>query len=324
MTILVIGGTGTLGRQIVKELLENGYDVRCLVRNVKKASFLREWGATIVYGDLKLPETIPKTFKGVKAIIDASTLRLDDNIAKIEEIDLLGKLCLVKAAKSANIKNFIFFSITENDDYKSILLMKFKNKIENILKNSEISYSIFQLSGFYQGLILQYAVPILEKEEIFITNDLNSYIDSQDVAKICVKFLNKNFKLEKKKTVALKGQKNWNSKDILKLCEELAGQKANVKTSSSLILGIFKKIIGFCKWGWVIQDRLSFNQIINSKNQTEYPKDFNYSESEIDIYKNDLLSLENYFQEYFENMLKKLKTLNYDKNQNIKRKELIF
>ena len=299
MTILVIGGTGTLGRQIVKELLENGYDVRCLVRNVKKASFLREWGATIVYGDLKLPETIPKTFKGVKAIIDASTLRLDDNIAKIEEIDLLGKLCLVKAAKSANIKNFIFFSITENDDYKSILLMKFKNKIENILKNSEISYSIFQLSGFYQGLILQYAVPILEKEEIFITNDLNSYIDSQDVAKICVKFLNKNFKLEKKKTVALKGQKNWNSKDILKLCEELAGQKANVKTSSSLILGIFKKIIGFCKWGWVIQDRLSFNQILNSKNRTEYPKDLNYNESEIDIYKNDLLSLENYFQEYF-------------------------
>lgn len=324
MTILVIGGTGTLGRQIVKELLDNGYNVRCLVRNIKKASFLKEWGATIAYGDLKLPETIPKNFKGIKTVIDASTLRLDDNIAKIEEIDLLGKLCLVKAAKSANIKNFIFFSITENDDYKSILLMKLKNKVENILKNSEISYSIFQLSGFYQGLILQYAIPILEKEEIFIANDLNSYIDSQDVAKICVNFLNKNIKLEKKETVALKGEKNWKSKDIIKICEELAGQKANVKTSSFLLISIFKKIIGFCKWGWVIQDRLSFNQIISNKNSIQSIKDLKYNDPENPVYKNDLLPLETYLQEYFESMLKKLKTLNYDKNQNVKRKELIF
>jgi len=324
MTILVIGGTGTLGRQIVKELLNNGYDVRCLVRNMKKASFLKEWGATITYGDLKLPETIPKNFKGIKAVIDASTLRLDDNIAKIEEIDLLGKLCLVKAAKSANIKNFIFFSITENDQYKSILLMKLKNKIENILKNSEISYSIFQLSGFYQGLILQYAIPILEKEEIFITKDLNSYIDSQDVAKICLKFLNKNFNLGNNKTISLNGQKNWKSNDIIKVCEELAGQKANIKNSSFLLISIFKKIIGFCKWGWVIQDRLSFNQILSSKNIIEYVKELEYSDTENPFYKTDLLPLETYLQEYFESMLKKLKTLNYDKNQNVKRKELIF
>ena len=324
MTILVIGGTGTLGRQIVRELLDNGYDVRCLVRNVKKASFLKEWGATLAYGDLKLPETIPKNFKGIKVVIDASTLRLDDNVAKIEEIDLLGKLCLLKAAKSANIKNFIFFSITENDDYRSILLMKFKNKIENILKSSEISYSVFQLSGFYQGLILQYAIPILEKEEIFTTNDLNSYIDSQDVAKICIKFLNKNWKLEKKRTIALKGQKNWKSNEIVKICEELAGQKANAKKSSFLLISIFKKVIGFGKWGWVIQDRLSFNQIISSKRNIEDVRNLEHTAAENLVYKSDLLPLEYYLQEYFESMLKKLKTLNYDKNQNVKRKELIF
>jgi len=324
MTILVIGGTGTLGRQIVKELLDNGYDVKCLVRNLRKASFLKEWGATIVYGDLKLPETIPKNFKGIKTVIDASTLRLDDNLAKVEEIDLLGKLCLVKAAKSGNIKNFIFFSITENDNYKSILLMKLKSKIENILKNSQISYSIFQLSGFYQGLILQYAIPILEKEEIFITNDLNSYIDSQDTAKICVKFLNKNFKLEKNKIIALKGQKSWESNDIVKVCEELAGQKAKVKTSSFFLINILKKIISFCKWGWVIEDRLSFNQIISNKNSIESIKDLRSNSANNLVYKNDLLPLENYLQEYFESMLKKLKTLNYDKNQNVKRKELKF
>ena len=107
MVLLIVGGTGTLGRQIVRQALEEGYEVRCLVRSLKRAAFLKEWGAELVRGDFCVPETLPPALDGAIATIDAATARPTDALS-IRQIDWQGKVNLIQAAKRAGVDRYIF------------------------------------------------------------------------------------------------------------------------------------------------------------------------------------------------------------------------
>lgn len=330
MSILVVGATGTLGRQIVRQMLDAGYPVRCLVRNVRKANFLREWGAELVYGDLKLPETIPLTLTGVTTVIDVATLRPEEEFATLQEVDLIGKIALIKAAKIAKIDKFVFFSIEENEKYQSIPLMRLKKKMESILSESEIPYTVFQISGFYQGLIAQYAIPILEQQTIYTTQDsaLTTYLDTRDIAKLCTKMLIIDSELTSKagNIVKLEGQKKWNSSEIIKVCEEISGQSAKISFTPLALLSLVKNIMGISKWTWDIQDRLAFSELLLTNNNRNIvgKKWDSKLYSTIRFNSKQITNLEDYLQDYFENILKKLRDLNYDQNQASKRKDLTF
>ena len=65
MNVLVLGGTGTVGSQVVRELLGRGADVSVLTRDVKKALAA---GVKPVAGDLLDPSTIRSAFAGYGAV----------------------------------------------------------------------------------------------------------------------------------------------------------------------------------------------------------------------------------------------------------------
>jgi uncharacterized protein YbjT (DUF2867 family) len=319
MSLLIIGGTGTLGRQIVLQALRKGYQVRCLVRNFRKASFLKEWGAELVYGDLTRPETLPPCLKGITAIIDASTSRANE-FESLKKVDWEGKLSLIEAARVASIKRFVFFSPQNLEQFQRIPLMKVKNGIEMKLKESGIPYTIFRLTGFYQGLIEQYAIPILEDLPIWVTNENTyiSYMDTQDIAKFCLRSL--QISQTTNQTIFLSGSKGWISSEIINLCEQLAGQKAKVQRVPLFVLKLVSRLFGWFEWGQNISDRLAFAEILTSES--------NLSNSTLDLYKifkidpAELIQLDDYLLEYFIRLLKRLRDINFEDVQ--KQKNLIL
>lgn len=302
MRLLVVGGTGTLGRQIVKEALEKGFQVRCLVRNLRRSSFLKEWGAELVYGDLSIPETIPATLKGVSVVIDAATLKPTDDY-NAEIIDWKGKIALIEAAKVAKVKNFVFFSFLGADQSASLPLVDLKLKIQNYLKNSGLNHTLFKCTGFFQGLINQYAIPILESRTVWLlgNNPPSLYLDTQDAAKIIVTYATNNFTTQS----ALIGKKSWTPEQIVQFCERLSGKESKKAYIPPLLLGSLRQILRFFEFSWNIADRLQFSEIrINS----------NLVISKTDKL-NNLLTLEQYLQEYYSRILRKLKENSYQQIQ---------
>ena len=311
MTLLILGGTGTLGRQIVRKALENGFQVRCIVRNKKAANFLKEWGAELVYGDLTIPETLPFSFQGITALIDASTTKSEDN-SELIHVDWYGKLIVIELAKYTQLKRFIFLSILNSEKYPYITLMQMKYRIEKFIESSTIPFTIFKYAGFFQGLIYQYAIPILEQKPIIITleSPTISYIDTQDAAKAILNEVS-NPRYEKN-LVALVGEKAWNSKDIISLCERLSGKTAKISYIPTPILFILSRFFRFFEFTWNIADRLQFADIVSNEERALNEFQWNINR----------LSLESYFQEYFGKILKKLRETNYQQSQ--KSKDISF
>lgn len=317
MTLLVVGATGTLGRQVARRALDEGYKVRCLVRSFKKAAFLKEWGAELVAGDLCDPQSLPPALNGITAVIDAATNRPTDSLS-IRQVDWEGKVALIQAAKAAGIERFVFFSILDAEKHSDVPLMEIKRCTELFLDEVGLNYTILRLCGFMQGLISQYAVPILERQAVWVTGNSSpiAYMDTQDIAKFAIRAL--SVPETEKQTFPVVGPRAWSAAEIISLCERLSGQEAKVTRMPLNLLRTVRRVSRFFQWGWNLADRLAFTEVLVTGRPLNAEMERVYQIFGLDP--EATTTLESYLQEYFSRILKKLKELDYEKNRTKKQK----
>lgn len=321
MKVLVVGATGTLGRQIVRHAIDQGHQVRCLVRSQRKAAFLKEWGAELVGGTLRDKSTIITALEGMDAVIDAATARATDS-ASIKQVDWDGKVNLIQAAKTAGVDRFIFFSILNAEKYPNVPLMEIKRCTEKFIAESGLKYTILRPCGFMQGLIGQYAIPMLDNQTVWITGESTAiaYMDSQDIAKFAVRAL------EVPETVGqsypVVGSKAWKAEEIIEVCERLSGKEGKIWRLPMGLLRFMRGITRCFQWTYNISDRLAFAEVLASGQALDAPMEEVYQVFGLDP--SQTTTLESYLQEYFSRILKKLKEIDFEKQKAQKKKKTPF
>jgi uncharacterized protein YbjT (DUF2867 family) len=308
MSLLIVGATGTLGRQITRRALDQGLQVKCLARNPKKAGFLKEWGADLIVGNLTKPETLAKAMEGVTQVIDAATTRATDAL-RIKEVDWAGKVSLIQAAEKANVEKFVFFSILNAEKYPAVPLMDIKHCVEKFLAETKLNYTILRPCGFMQGLIGQYAIPILENQTIWITGEASpiAYMNTQDIAKFAIAAL--TLEQVERQTFAIAGPKAWAPSEILRLCERLSGRTARTANMPVGLLRFVRNISLAFEFGWSISERMAFTEVLASGAPLNAEMDETYKIFGIDP--DETTTLEEYLRDYFARILRKLKELDY-------------
>jgi acetylornithine/succinyldiaminopimelate/putrescine aminotransferase/nucleoside-diphosphate-sugar epimerase len=111
---LVTGATGFIGGHLAERLVQEGHQVRCLVRATSDTSLLEKLDLEIAVGDLTSPRTLAGAADGCRYVFHCGALVSDwGTTNEIARINVGGTQNLLAASVSASVQRFIHFSTTD-------------------------------------------------------------------------------------------------------------------------------------------------------------------------------------------------------------------
>jgi uncharacterized protein YbjT (DUF2867 family) len=193
-TILVTGATGTIGSEVVKQLvsilssLSSNYNIRAAAHSQNKTGRLKEFGDKGVETanlDYTKPETVAHALNKVDKLF-LQTLPVPD------VTDITSNL--VKEAKKNDVKHIVKLSAMGADSEPGSTILRLHGKEEKIIEESGIPYTFLRPPAFMQNFITQLGYTIRTQSAFYVpAGDAKmSFIDARDVADIAARILTNN------------------------------------------------------------------------------------------------------------------------------------
>src|ERR1700723_3263623 len=139
MKILVIGGTGKVGTEVVKELQKRKADIRLLVR---KDGTLTPRGAEVASGDLLDPVSVEKAMHGLDKLYLLNAVSPDELKQALIAYDL---------AKKLKLKHIVYPSVFRVEHFKDVPHFASKLAIETAMRGFDVPFTIIRPNYFMQN-----------------------------------------------------------------------------------------------------------------------------------------------------------------------------
>jgi uncharacterized protein YbjT (DUF2867 family) len=139
MKILVVGGTGSVGAEVVKALVKRNADVRLLVR---KEGAPEMAGVEVSIGDLLDPVSVAMAMDGVEKLYLLNAVVPDELTQGLIAYDL---------AKRLKLKHVVYHSVFAVDRFKDVPHFASKLAIENAIREFDVPFTIIRPNYFMQN-----------------------------------------------------------------------------------------------------------------------------------------------------------------------------
>jgi NADH dehydrogenase len=146
--LLLTGATGLVGSSLLRRLVAEGAQVRCLVRDPRRLGTQRV-RVQIALGDLADPRSFRNALRGVQTVVHLAASIRDQPQGSIEEINGIATWRMVEAAERSGAERFLFLSILGASTHHRARLLRAKALAEQAVRETRLQSTVFAASVVY-------------------------------------------------------------------------------------------------------------------------------------------------------------------------------
>jgi NADH dehydrogenase len=164
--IFLTGGTGFIGRHVLRRLRERGMRVRCLVLPEESLGNGGAAGVVVVRGDITQSDRWAAGADAIDTVIHCAAAMLPNRADHIRRVNVEGTRNVVRFAQEVGVRRFIYFSAVSAAYRQMNVYGRSKAEAESLVSQSGLDYTILRPTMVYGrdgGLHFQQLVRLVQR-----------------------------------------------------------------------------------------------------------------------------------------------------------------